>query len=136
MVIIFDRLVSAKVLPANPNNAVEQNAPTTNTPIAPQIVALLKQADYSAKAIGDLLWDGLKDSRMVFRWLLFGPLLATSMRAFVPTDTCQTLFGPTIAGLFLTLVVAPIIKVCAEGSAPIAADILTRGAAPGNGLPF
>jgi uncharacterized membrane protein YraQ (UPF0718 family) len=134
--IIFDRLVSAKVLPANPNAAVEQNAPTTNTPIAPQIVALLKQADYSAKAIDDLLWDGLKDSRMVFRWLLFGPLLATSMRAFVPTDTYQTLFGPTIAGLFLTLVVATIIKVCAEGSAPIAADILTRGAAPGNGLPF
>ena len=33
--IIFDRLVSAKVLPANPNTAVEQNAPTTNTPIAP-----------------------------------------------------------------------------------------------------
>ena len=134
--IIFDRLVSAKVLPANPNAAVEQNAPTTNTPIAPQIIALLKQADYSPKAIGNLLWDGLKDSRMVFRWLLFGLLLATSIRAFVPTDTYQTLFGPTVAGLFLTLVVATIIEVCSEGSTPIAADILTRAAAPGNGFTF
>ena len=73
---------------------------------------------------------------MVFRWLLFGLPFATSMRAFVPTDTYQTLFGPTIAGLFLTLVVATIIEVCSEGSAPIAAEILTRAAAPGNGSTF
>ena len=144
--VIFDRLVSAKVLPANPNVAVEQNASadnalssntsSTNVPLRPQIVALVKQADYSPKAIGNLLWDGLKDSRMVFRWLLFGLLLATCIRAFMPTDTYQTLFGPTAAGLFLTLVVATIVEVCSEGSTPIAADIVSRAAAPGNGFTF
>ena len=130
--VIFDRLVKAEVLPANPNAAVEQNT----SPITPQIVALIKQADYSPKAIGNLLWDGLKDSRMVFRWLLFGLVLATAIRAFVPIDTYQTLFGPTVAGLFLTLIAATIIEVCSEGSTPIAADILTRAAAPGNGFTF
>jgi len=134
--IIFDRLVKAKVLPANPHAPSEQNTPTTNAPITPQIVALIKQADYSPKAIGNLLWDGLKDSRMVFRWLLFGLVLATAIRAFVPIDTYQTLFGPTVAGLFLTLIAATIIEVCSEGSTPIAADLLTRAAAPGNGFTF
>ena len=134
--VIFDRLVKAKVLPANPHAPSEQNTPTTNAPITPQIVALIKQADYSPKAIGNLLWDGLKDSRMVFRWLLFGLVLSTAIRAFVPIDTYQTLFGPTVAGLFLTLIAATIIEVCSEGSTPIAADLLTRAAAPGNGFTF
>ena len=83
-----------------------------------------------------LFWDGLRDSRMVFRWLFFGIVLATAIRAFMPLDTYQTLFGPTVAGLFLTLLAATIIEVCSEGSTPIAADILTRAAAPGNGFTF
>mgnify|MGYP000173695707 FL=1 len=73
---------------------------------------------------------------MVFRWLLFGLLLATAIRATVPMDTYQTLFGPTAIGLLLTLVAATLIEVCSEGSTPIATDILTRAAAPGNSFTF
>ena len=80
--------------------------------------------------------DGIKDSRMVFRWLLFGIVLATLIRAFVPMDTYQVLFGPTLLGLLLTLLAATVIEVCSEGSTPIAADIVTRAAAPGNGFTF
>ena len=129
---IFDRLVARGVLPANPNNTNRDSNPA----ITPQIMVLIKQADYSPNAIGKLLWDGLKDSRMVFRWLFFGIILATAIRAFIPLDTYQALFGPTVAGLFLTLLAATIIEVCSEGSTPIAADIITRAAAPGNGFTF
>ena len=45
-------------------------------------------------------------------------------------------FGPTVSGLLLTLVAATIIEVCSEGSSPIAADLVTRGGAPGNGFAF
>ena len=130
--LIFDRLVASKKLPANPNAPVQENS----LPIAPQIKTLIKQTDYSPKAMISLFWDGLRDSRMVFRWLFFGIVLATAIRAFMPLDTYQTLFGPTVAGLFLTLLAATIIEVCSEGSTPIAADILTRAAAPGNGFTF
>ncbi|MDG1818941.1 MAG: permease [Porticoccaceae bacterium] len=130
--LIFDRLVVAEKLPANPNTVLQESS----SPIAPQIKTLIKRADYSPKAIALLLWDGLRDSRMVFRWLFFGIVLATMIRAFVPLDTYQTLFGPTVAGLFLTLLAATVIEVCSEGSAPIAADLLSRAAAPGNGFTF
>ena len=73
---------------------------------------------------------------MVFRWLFFGIVLATAIRAFVPLDTYHALFGPTVAGLLLTLLAATVIEVCSEGSTPIAADIVTRAAAPGNGFTF
>jgi uncharacterized membrane protein YraQ (UPF0718 family) len=130
--LIFDRLVASKKLPANPNSAVQENS----LPITRQIITLLKQADYLSKNFIFLLRDGLRDSRMVFRWLFFGIVLATAIRAFIPLDTYQALFGPTVAGLFLTLLAATIIEVCSEGSTPIAADILTRAAAPGNGFTF
>jgi len=63
-------------------------------------------------------------------------VLATAIRAFVPMDTYQALFGPTVVGLLLTMLAATIIEVCSEGSTPIAADIVTRAAAPGNGFAF
>ena len=141
--LIFDRLVARNILPANPNSANPSSAANddslqeqANKAVWPQIVSALKQASFTPKGLVALLWDGLRDSRMVFRWLLFGIVLATAIRAFVPMDTYQTLFGPTVAGLFLTLLAATIIEVCSEGSTPIAADILTRAGAPGNGFTF
>jgi len=73
---------------------------------------------------------------MVLRWLLFGVVVAATIRGFVAIDTYQTLFGPTMAGLGLTLVAATIIEVCSEGSSPIAADLMTRAGAPGNSFAF
>jgi hypothetical protein len=73
---------------------------------------------------------------MVFRWIFFGVVLASLIRTFVPVETYQALFGPTLAGLFLTLVAATIIEVCSEGSTPIAADLITRAGAPGNSFTF
>ena len=58
------------------------------------------------------------------------------MRAFIDADSFQTFFGPTLAGLGLTIIVATILEVCSEGSTPIAADILTRANAPGNSFAF
>ena len=132
--LIFDCLVAAKRLPDNPNSgACEVLSPE---PIKPRLRKLLSEASYTPHSIAMLLWDGVRDSRMVFRWLFFGIVLAASIRAFVPMETYQTLFGPTLTGLLLTLLAATIIEVCSEGSAPIAADLLTRAAAPGNGFAF
>lgn len=130
--LIFDRLVSKGTLPANPNNGEITNSDS----LGKQFVQLLKTTRIAPTGIVAVLKDGLKDSKMVFRWLLFGIVLATAIRAFVPLDTYQTLFGPTVVGLLLTLLAATVIEVCSEGSTPIAADIVTRAAAPGNGFTF
>ena len=73
---------------------------------------------------------------MVVRWILFGVLLASLVRAFVSPDQFETFFGPTLLGLGVTIVVGTILEVCSEGSTPIAADILTRAGAPGNSFAF
>jgi len=83
-----------------------------------------------------MLLDGIKESRMVLRWIFFGIFLAGLVRAFFSPETFGTWFGPTLGGLGLTVLVATIMEVCSEGSTPIAADLLTRSSALGNGFPF
>lgn len=83
-----------------------------------------------------MMIDGVKGSQMVLRWLMFGIVLAGLLRAVIPPDAFAEWFGPTMLGVFLTVMAATLIEVCSEGSAPIASDLVTRAGAPGNGFAF
>ena len=130
--LIFDKLVEKKVLPANPSKADISDDFSF-------FQELKKQFSFShlnLKLLSHIVIAGAKGSRVVIRWLLFGVLLASLIRTFVSAEHFGFLFGPTLLGLGLTLVAATIIEVCSEGSAPIAADIMTRADAPGNTFVF
>lgn len=129
--LLFDRLVSQSVLPANPNT-IE----LTNFDFKSEAKRRWSNTDFSRKWFTSMAWEGIKDSRMIVRWLLLGVLLAAAIRTFVPLDSFQTYFGATLAGLGMTLVIATILEICSEGSTPIAADLVTRAGAPGNGFAF
>ena len=129
---LFDRLVDRGTLPDNPNTITLPDdfnfwqAARTG----------LGSTSITPGWVGAVLMEGLKGSRMVLRWLLFGIVLAAAIRTFVAVDLFAALFGPTLAGLALTLIAATVIEVCSEGSTPIAADIFNRAAAPGNSFAF
>mgnify|MGYP000152550278 CR=1 FL=1 len=129
--LIFERLVRNQTLPANPNT-IELN----DFKFWPEAKKGLKASKFDVQWWLTMLWEGLRDSRMLVRWLLLGVLLAAAIRTFVPIDSFQTYFGATLAGLGLTLIVATILEICSEGSTPIAADLVTRAQAPGNGFAF
>ena len=130
--IIFERLVKLNVLPENPNQA---NLPE-GFKFWPQARSQFQAASFNLQFLREMLKNGVMESRMVLRWILFGVLLAGLIRAFIDVDTFQAFFGPTLAGLGLTILAATIIEVCSEGSTPVAADLLTRANAPGNSFAF
>lgn len=102
-----------------------------------EVVTLTKQGFRGGpRVIPRILVEGLSEGRMILRWVLFGAVLASVIQTFVDPETFAEWFGPTLAGLGLTLVAATIIEVCSEGSTPIASDLVTRGHAPGNGFAF
>ena len=129
---LFDRLESNGVLPSNPH--------TVELPVGfkfwQQAKSQFSQASFTKYTVLEMLKSGILDSRMVLRWILFGVLLASVIRAFVDISLFEQYFGPTMLGLFFTLIAATIIEVCSEGSAPIAADLLTRAKSPGNSFAF
>jgi len=129
--LIFDWLVRVKTLPSNPNT-VELNGFKP----WPEAKIRLRATNFDLSWWTSMLWEGIRDSRMLVRWLLLGVLLAAAIRTFVPIDSFQTYFGATLAGLGMTLIFATILEICSEGSTPIAADLVTRAQAPGNGFAF
>jgi uncharacterized membrane protein YraQ (UPF0718 family) len=130
--LVFDALVARRVLPENPwRESLEDSAST----------ATLWQeyrSGWSLSAAGarTMLMDGLRGSRVVLRWALFGLLLAALIRVLMPADSYATWFGASLGGLWLTLLAATVIEVCSEGATPIAADLMNRAQAPGNSFTF
>lgn len=131
---IFDLLVRRGVLPANPHNSEESLGPDFR--FWAEAARQWHSISWRPGLIARVLADGIKGSRMVLRWLLFGVLLAAAIRTFVSLEFFQQWFGPSLLGLMLTLVAATVIEVCSEGSTPIAADLMNRAAAPGNSFAF
>ncbi len=130
--LIVEGLVRAGKIPANPNHVELPEG----FHFGHEVKAKLAELRFNGGAIGRLLKSSVEESRMILRWIFFGTVLAAAIRAFVPPETFGEWFGPTWSGVLLTLVAATVIEVCSEGSSPIAADLVTRAAAPGNGFAF
>ena len=75
-------------------------------------------------------------SKMVLWWILIGMFLASAARAYVPHNFFMNYMGPTLLGLLVTLVLATIIEVCSEGTAPLAFEIFKQTNAFGNSFVF
>ena len=130
--LIFEKLTTINVLPVNPH----QIDLPEGFQFWREAKSRFSNTKFSASFFRSMFQDGIVESRMVIRWILFGVLLASLVRTFIDASSFQTYFGPTLMGLGLTLFAATIIEVCSEGSTPIAADILTRAHAPGNSFAF
>lgn len=130
--LIFQRLEARGVLPANPHRV---DVPASFE-FWPEAKSGLAATSFDITFVGSVLLDGLKDSRMVLRWLLFGIVLAVAIRSLIEPDVFAQWFGPTLLGLLATLVAATVIEVCSEGSVPLASDLFNRAGAPGNAFGF
>ncbi len=130
--VIFDWLCERGTLPKNPNAF---DIPD-DFRFWPEAKKQFSGLSWSPALILDMIKSGLSDSKMVVRWLLVGIVLASALRmAFTPEMFAQY-FGPTVLGLFATVLFATVLEVCSEGSSPIASDLVNRASAPGNGFTF
>jgi len=73
---------------------------------------------------------------MVLWWILIGIGLASLTGAYIPSDFLRHYMGPTPLGLMITLLVATIIEVCSEGTAPLAFELFRQTGALGNSFVF
>jgi uncharacterized membrane protein YraQ (UPF0718 family) len=78
-------------------------------------------------------WTLLK---MILWWILIGMTLAALADAYIPPHIFVTYMGPTLLGLFITLLLATVIEVCSEGSSPLAFEIFSETGAFGNSFTF
>lgn len=130
--LILQYAVRSGRLPSNPNTSDVDD----NFNLKQETIILFKSIKFTKSGLWDILKTGWLDGKMIIKWLLFGTLIAASIRTFVPTEMFSEWLGPTAFGLFITLIIATIVEICSEGSAPIAGEIVTSAHAPGNGFTF
>lgn len=130
--LMVEALVRKGRIPKNPNHAELPEG----FHLGREVRAKLRELRFNHRALLQMLKSALGESRMILRWIFFGTVLAAAIRAFVDPELFKDWFGPTWMGVLLTLLAATIIEVCSEGSSPIAADLVTRAGAPGNGFAF
>ncbi len=130
--VIFEKLIAKNILPANQNTVTipedfnfKQEAKTK-----------LKATEFNFTFFKSALITGIKDSKVVLKWVLIGTLIAGFLRAVLHPEQFQQFFGPSIVGLMLTVVFASVLEVCSEGSVPIASDIINNANSTGNGFAF
>lgn len=128
----LDRCVRRGVLPPNPN----AHTLPGDFRFWKSLSATWQSARLDGKFWGGALATGVRESRMILRWIFIGVLMAAALRAFLDTAHFQQYFGPSLLGLLITIVATTVIEVCSEGSSPIAADLLQRAHAPGNAFAF
>jgi uncharacterized membrane protein YraQ (UPF0718 family) len=74
--------------------------------------------------------------RMVLGWVQLGLLLSSVIGGLVPHGIFDRFLGPSIGGLFATLVFAAVMEVCSEGTAPLAFELYRHTGAFGNAFAF
>ena len=129
--IIVERGVDQGHFPPNPNRS--ELPEKTDWEL---VFKGLKQIDLSLLGIVKMIATGVQASKMLFRWLFLGMIIAALIQVFVPGDWYSHWFGPSELGILMTLLAATVIEVCSEGSVPIAADLFLRAQAPGNAFTF
>ena len=134
---LFDALVRRGVLPKNPARTnVDAAQHSTARALLRDTLGRLVRTRPTIALLRTFCKSAWGESQMVIRWISLGIVIAAAMRSALSTNTFEVLFGPTLVGITLTVVLATLLEVCSEGSAPFAADIFNRAQAPGNGFAF
>ena len=130
--LIFQILEKLNLIEIN-NNAVNVGEDFS---IIEDLKKRVKGYKFSSNDIKGIYSGSLALGNMVLWWILIGMGVASLAGAYIPTSIFQNYMGPTFLGLLDTLLLATIIEVCSEGSAPMAFEIFRQTAAFGNSFVF
>lgn len=75
-------------------------------------------------------------SKMILWWILLGTLLAAVTAAYVPEHFMREYMGADFMGMSVVLLVATVIEVCSEATAPLAFEIFRQTGMLGHALVF
>ena len=134
--LIFQRLARRGLIETNPNTQLLDEGFS----IRQDILSRWRQyrwtpQQFAADARG-IAAGMIPLGRMVLGWVQLGLILSAAFGTLMPHDLIERFLGPSIGGLFLTLLAATIIEVCSEGTAPLAFELYRHTGALGNAFAF
>ncbi|MFC1482669.1 permease [Candidatus Margulisiibacteriota bacterium] len=133
---IFLFLSKLQLIETNPNTITIEEGFSIRKDIRKRISEIRFSFDRFKKSI-KAIWDGsISLANMVLWWILLGAFLSSLAGAFIPETFMKAYMGASILGLLATLLIATVLEVCSEGTAPLAFEIYRQTGALGNAFVF
>ena len=134
--LVFQRLARRGLIESNPNTSVVEAGFSIRRDIAER----WRQYRWTpAQLAGDfrgVVGGMVPLGRMVLGWVQLGLILSAAFGTLIPHDLFERFLGPSLVGLLLTLLLAAVIEVCSEGTAPLAFELYRHTGAFGNAFAF
>jgi len=133
---IFQFLESKSLIEKNENTKETKDEFSILTDIKRRLKEYKLTSQSLKKDVKGVFSGSISLANMVLWWILIGLGLASLAAAYIPQGIFQNYMGPTTSGLLVTLILATILEVCSEGTAPLAFEIYRQTFALGNAFVF
>ena len=134
--LIFQRLARRGLIDANPATLALDERFSIRRDVAERIRRYRWSVPQLAADLRGILAGTIPLGRMVLGWVQLGLVLSAASGALIPHGMFERFLGPSPAGLLLTLLLATVIEVCSEGTAPLAFELYRHTGALGNAFTF
>ena len=134
--LIFQRLALHGLIESNPNTLVLEKRFSITRDLAGRWQRYPWTPQQLAMDVRGVVNGMIPLGRMVLGWIQLGLALSAIFGAFVPHGVFERFLGPSLGGLILTLLVATVVEVCSEGTAPLAFELYRHTGALGNAFGF
>ncbi|MFC1709040.1 permease [Candidatus Omnitrophota bacterium] len=134
--LIFQILEKKNLIETNENIVIVENNFSIKEDIRKRMSSYKLSPQSIKSDIKGIYSGAVSLGNMVLWWILIGMAIASFAGAYIPTQIFQNYMGPTMLGLIVTLILATVIEVCSEGSAPMAFEIFKQTGALGNSFVF
>ena len=132
----FQRLARLGLIETNPHTAIVE----PGFSIRADIAARWRQYEWTPRQwlrdLRGIVAGMVPLGRMVLGWVQLGLLLSAILGSLIPHGLFERFLGPSFIGLLLTVLVATVIEVCSEGTAPLAFELYRHTGALGNAFAF
>ena len=134
--LIFQILEKNKMIEENKNIvSIDENFS-----IREDIKKRMREYRFGVKQLKDDIYGIFSGSvalgNMILWWVLIGMGIASLTAAYIPHNIFHKYMGPSATGIFMTLIVATLLEICSEGTAPLAFEIFRQTGALGNSFIF
>lgn len=110
-------------------NVIEKDSSVINTPAAKS-----QSKGFGAKVFDTLRYAFVEMMQDIGRWLILGLVVAGLITVFVPESFFALFAHNSLLSMFIVLVCAVPMYLCATGSIPIAVALMMKGLSPGTAL--
>ncbi len=134
--LVFQRLHTARLIEVNPNTSILPDRFSIRRDLSQRWAAHAWTLGQLKQDLQGIVRGMVPLGRMMLGWVQIGLIISAVSGGLIPHTVFGKFLGPSSSGLLCTMLLATVIEVCSEGTAPFAFELYRQTGAFGNAFAF